>query len=535
MDPSSYSPLSFGFPTAADDFFAPFDCFAAQDQLPNQAFYESPLSIRDAPSSSPPPNESIIDKVVMRIVPNPQNGFSLYTGDTYRPMIFTSPPMIDQVVMNLRRPSPPPKQLDQSPGLRFSNCFAPDPEWQSRINPTHPVGDHTTTKPASHAAGDKRRSTCPTCGMSYGRREDMLRHLRAHSKNTKFACGFCPKTFRRREVWREHQDWCRNRSRASMPKRGKMARCIACAERDVDCSLGTPCFNCATLGEECSRRFGNRASGNASGPGPAPSWSTSPDEMFLGHEQASFPTSILWSPPPTDPSRGQPQSRIHSALFQNYSRRFEGPMRWWIARLSSLPYPDPASTVSGDGQAPSPPEVKPPSLMEMAQRLDADLISWHQESAWTVLKTAIAAFGSQGIDPRSGRWEPKYGHDNGCRPEFWVKAKASIDKSPDILSFQVILANLILGMIHSPAPEYDESFAAEAPSGISFPRQDSRKVGNRFIRRGISDLFQLMRQVKDTPATGFVATAAGQQYLRSFFSLGLLLDTISSAVDAGRC
>ncbi|OAP54570.1 hypothetical protein AYL99_11018 [Fonsecaea erecta] len=271
--------------------------------------------------------------------------------------------------------------------------------------------------------------------------------------------------------------------------------------------------------------------GHRTGEG-ASSLPNSPDATCLAREQTSFPTSVLWSPPAESP-RGQSQARIQNVVYQNYTRRFESPMRWWIARLSSLPHPNSANPGFSEGHGPSSAQgSKPlPSLMEMAQQLDGDLMSWHQESAWKVLKTAIAAFGSQGIDPKSHRWEPKYGCANACRPDFWAKAKAAIDNSPDILSFQVILANFILGMIQTPAPEHDESFAAEAPSAISFPRQDSRKVGNRFIRRGISDLFQLARQVRDLPAGGMAATAVGQHYLRSFFSLGLVLDTISSAVD----
>ncbi|OAL30138.1 hypothetical protein AYO20_08854 [Fonsecaea nubica] len=277
---------------------------------------------------------------------------------------------------------------------------------------------------------------------------------------------------------------------------------------------------CIDFADILLQGFGIRTNENASA--SARSRSTSPQEMFPSPEQPSFPMRVLWSPP-ADPSRGQPQSRIHSILFQNYLRRFEGPLKWWIAGLSSVPTDGLDAEVQEDKSS--------PSLIDMAQQLDADLMSWHQESAWSVLKTAIAAFGSQGIDPRSDRWEPRYGFDNGCRPEFLARAKAAIDNSPDILSFQVILANFILGMIHRTSSGHDESSANEAASGIAFPRQDSRQVGNRFIRRGISDLYQLIRQCRDSAAAGFTSTNAGQQYLRSFFSLGLVLDTISAAVD----
>ncbi|KIX92017.1 uncharacterized protein Z520_12288 [Fonsecaea multimorphosa CBS 102226] len=529
MDVGNYSPISFDLPTAKDGYFEPFPYIVAQDQQPPQSFYASPLSVREWPASSPVSTEPIIDKVVMRVVPKLQNGFSIHHADVQGPIQFQGPPMIDQVVMQI---PPRNQQSDQPAGYVFNHSFAPRPEWQSPVdlsppvNPTPlfnpsppfnlspPVGDQmdmtAEPQPAPQDAGKSGEST--RSGVETGR------GLRCPSEE-KWRGAWRARSRTSTVAWEPHASIARRRAKNALGVSSLSLASFRHTKHWKSLSRAPAVLSSAVVNAGVTG-FGNPPGENASDPGR--SWPTSPDDIFLGYEQASFPTSVLWSPP-AESSRGQPQSKIQSAIFQNYTRRFESPMKWWIARLSSLPHTDPTN---------SPREVRlVPSLMEMAQKLDGDLMSWHQESAWRVLKTAIAAFGSQGIDPGSNRWQPKYGFDNGCRPEFWTKAKASIDNSPDVLSFQVILAHFIVGMIHFPASEYDESFAAEAPSGISFPRQDSRKVGNRFIRRGISDLFQLIRQVRDGPATGFTATPLGQRYLKSIFSLGLFLDTISSAVD----
>lgn len=90
----------------------------------------------------------------------------------------------------------------------------------------------------------------PGCGLSYRRKEHLVRHAKSHFKKESFECSFCDRVFARNDTMRQHVRT-HHRTKELQYSRAIQA-CTYCRSRRSRCEGQLPCDACLKRGIRCS-------------------------------------------------------------------------------------------------------------------------------------------------------------------------------------------------------------------------------------------------------------------------------------------
>lgn len=112
---------------------------------------------------------------------------------------------------------------------------------------------------------------CGLCKAAYSRGDQLIRHVRSHTRQRPFVCSVCAKGFGRQDLLKRHMGTHNGRNMrnadlagATGPSMGHQSHrvqqaCRTCAEKKLKCTEDKPCGRCEEKHIECVLEFGDQS------------------------------------------------------------------------------------------------------------------------------------------------------------------------------------------------------------------------------------------------------------------------------------